>query len=147
MTTVLAIDPGAHSGFAWIRNGVLVACGKFDPDTLTGPPGLTGDVRATVVIERPRDRPGKGVPANDLITLALRAGTVGGICRAYGMYVSYFFPEQWKGNLSKAVGHVRIRAALRPDELPLWPKSPDARDAVGLGLWAVGRNPCGLRGG
>lgn len=144
---LLAIDPGKRSGWALFRLGQgLIGAGPFDPDSIVEPPcGFGVGPGDLVVIERPRDRPGKGVPANDLITLALRAGRVAGVCACFGMTVTYFFPEQWKGSLDKAKGHARIQKALLPGEP--WPDSSDARDAIGLGMWVMGRNPCGVRGG
>lgn len=46
-------------------------------------------------------------------------------------------PQQWKGNVPKAVHHQRIRANVR---LPAWTDSLDhnAWDAVALGLFALG---------
>lgn len=56
-------------------------------------------------------------------------------------------PRDWIGGLPKSrTGDpwasprgARVRARLTPAELALVPKSHDAIDAVGLGLWAVGR--------
>jgi hypothetical protein len=51
-------------------------------------------------------------------------------------------PAAWKGQTPKAIAHVRYRRALAPAETGIWdPLGPDARDAVGIGLWATGRHP------
>jgi hypothetical protein len=97
-----------------------------------------------VVVELPQTRSGAGtVPANDLITLAMRAGRIAGICSAWGCLqpVRTVWPATWKGQLPKDVMWSRIARSLRPDELPTWAalKTGDGRDAVGLGLWALQR--------
>lgn len=49
-------------------------------------------------------------------------------------------PFEWKRNVDKVLHHSRIAEALSPGELFIWSKlGHDARDAVGIGLFALGR--------
>jgi hypothetical protein len=126
---LIAIDPGASTGFAVYTDGILTHAG-------TGLPDLMCDV---VIVEKPEHRPGGKTPVNDLITLAFTAGQC---ASAYhGATVYAFKPSQWKGSVPKRVHHPRIRALLEPHELAVIPKNAkhDTWDAIGLGLFALKR--------
>lgn len=89
------------------------------------------------------------VPPNDLITLAVRAGEVGGAFRALGAVVDYVLPRTWKnGPIPKDVMHKRILRRLDDAERALIDvagrgMAPSKRhnmlDAVGIGLWGLRR--------
>jgi len=56
------------------------------------------------------------------------------------------FPATWKGQLKKHVCHARIDLALTPGERKIIPKLAktylhNMLDAVGIGLWYLGRLP------
>ena len=145
---LLAIDPGAHQGWALfnIKTHRLVHCGLGIVDHR--------DFRNVVdldrcVIERPTlYKGGKARPA-DVITLALRAGEAAGLVRAaWGVDAEYVEPRSWKGQVPKAEHNARTWALLKDDEkdqvtVCLKGIAPSKRnnvlDAIGLGLWAVGR--------
>lgn len=137
----LAIDPGKETGLAFFRGTELVGVSLVDGDD---PPPLFGvDV---VVCEIPHTGDGRATKA-DIITLSVRAGRVlGRVPR--GVTSRLVTPSDWKGQLPKAVSHARIAGALTELERgvlaaacgPL-PKGSrhNVWDAVGIGLWALGR--------
>lgn len=149
--SLIAIDPGASTGWAQFLGNVLVDCGRLEASVGFQHLDLTADL---VIVEIPVMRSGaNAVPAGDLITLAFRAGVVAagiqGIRTIRGLN-----PSQWKGQLSKSISQARIGAALRePDEAQIvraaikrWGKVDDIWDAIGIGLWAVGRDSQGVHG-
>lgn len=102
--------------------------------------GYTGGL---LVIEHPRIYP--GMPDKDLNDL-LDVVAVGAACavalRPWELQTVY--PSEWKGTVKKSVMLERIRKALSPEELArceFTNKSDDEDllDAVGIGLWRLGR--------
>lgn len=142
MGILLAVDPGADAGWAFFDDGRLIGCGLGTPRQ---------DRPDRVVIEKPMIYPGgrQEVPPNDLITLAVRAGEVGGAFRALGAVVDYVLPRTWKnGPIPKDVMHKRILRRLDDAERALIDvagrgMAPSKRhnmlDAVGIGLWGLRR--------
>ncbi len=117
-----------------------------------------------VVIECPQLRPRGEKNPNSILLVARSAGEWGGRYKAVGADVSYVTPNDWKGSSPKEIDHRRTFAKLSPEELQalvlgckgLSPRSApidkavrvglsksDVRanlmDAVGIGLWSVGR--------
>lgn len=137
---LLAIDPGADSGWALFGSSrLLEKCGLGRP---------TEFAIAEVVIEKPRIYPGakQKARAEDVITLAVRAGEWGG--RYEHLKVRYVEPHGWKGAVPKEIHQPRIWAKLDAREKDIVDRAckgmaPSKRhnviDAVGIGLWAVGR--------
>ncbi len=86
---------------------------------------------------------GKGDP-NDLVPLAIISGAVAGIL---GCRVVSPTPREWTGGISKCEDGDpwasprggRVRRRLSDAELAAVTPSHDAVDAVGLGLWRLGR--------
>lgn len=131
---LLAIDPGAHTGWALFDDGQLRACG------LGNPPVHHADC---VIIEIPQVYPAHPVPPNDLITLAFLAGRYAGCATCE---VSTVFPHQWKGNLPKNICAARVRSLLLPEERRVVDACDapakqlhNVMDAIGIGLFALGR--------
>lgn len=94
-----------------------------------------------VIVEIPTSR-GGNTPASvdSLITLAITAGRVIGRYEELGQRVRTVTPNQWKGSVPKAIHHKRIKARLTSEELALLVgASGDMIDAVGIGLWDLGR--------
>lgn len=131
---LLAIDPGAHTGWALFVDGAggarLRACGLGSP--------LAEHV-LQVVIEFPWVYPAHPVPPNDLVTLAFLAGRYAG---ALTGEVYTVFPHQWKGNLPKDVCAARVRARLSPEERAIVDacdvpekQRHNVMDAIGIGLF------------
>lgn len=131
---LLAIDPGAHTGWA-LFDLALVACGLGEPPF---------DRAIRVVIELPQVYPSHPVPPNDLITLSFLAGRYAGRARAVCEVVTVF-PHEWKGNLRKDVCAARVMHHLSSTEREIVracdaPKGQmnNVLDAIGIGLFAKG---------
>ena len=151
-SVVLAIDPGGTTGWAYFKEGELLACGygAFDvvsarevwPDS-----SLKGGV---CIIEYPQAYPGpksKQDP-NDIMRTAWRAGGFALKYRHMGMLIEEVFPNGWKGTVSKELTYERVLDRLSESEKKLLLQSKPAKskkldhnmvDAVGIGLWRVYR--------
>jgi hypothetical protein len=160
---LLSIDPGVTCcGWAYWRDGKLVLCGlsrtkevgiearicahDFRRHWLYGQPDF-------IVIEKPevyQQRFWKGDP-RDLVELAM---VVGGIIAQFpGVRVRAVFPKEWKRQVPKSVSESRTLAKLselekNKSESPEVFGEPDTAppsllhnmmDAIGIGLWALGR--------
>lgn len=143
---MLAIDPGADMGWALFDGDALRSSGVGAPD------GAVSRVDR-VVLERPMIYPPRRQKARprDVITLALRAGEAAGLyARRYGVEPEYFEPDVWKGgSIDKDVHHPRVWAALTDAEKRIVSmaaeripqrKQHNMLDAIGIGLFALGRN-------
>lgn len=146
---ILAVDSGANLGWALFdQDGPLRNCGfknLFDAINLFGP-----DTVRRIIIERPHTGRTRA-RARDIITLAIRAGEVGGVLRYLttqaGKTVEpeYIEPQRWKGQLPKKRCNDLVEAKLFIQEKSLLNKikplsaKHNVLDAVGIGLYAVGR--------
>lgn len=160
---VLAIDPGASTGWAIFHSlcgadWELFQCGVADidehvmpggrpeklPASLRGAPALVQPEPSFLVIEIPQITKYTPNPAS-IITLALNAGRWIERSKCHPDNITKVFPTTWKGQVKKEIHHPRILAALTEGERNLIPKlrsqkaQGDMMDAVGLGLWHVGR--------
>lgn len=166
---LFALDPSVRSaGLAAFVSGALHAAWRFAPELGSiaireDPLGVGERWRViarevadqafgrgyggVLVWERPqiyRASKSKGDP-NDLIGLAAIGNGVAADARWQGVLAPT--PAQWTGQVKKATKGsawksprgMRIRSRLAPDELALVPDQHDVVDAVGLGLWALGR--------
>jgi hypothetical protein len=140
---LLAIDPGQATGWALLDlAGRLLHCGLNNP-----PDALPTASR--VVVERPRIYPGgRTKNPNDVLSVAINAGEWAGRYQARGFKTEYVEPQRWKGSVPKEIHHPRIFAKLLPSEQVVVADAgkgiaPSKRhnmlDAIGIGLWAVGR--------
>lgn len=166
---LLALDPSVRSpGMALFRNDVLSSAGRLTIKR-SKIPGIAcsdgqwwltvahdilkwvGPVAVrTLVFEKPQiytAYKSKGDP-NDLVGLAGVAAAVAGMLRWHGpLEVFSPTPAEWIGQLPKTTrGSAkesprakRILSRLSPAELALVPDQHDAIDAVGIGLWCLGR--------
>jgi hypothetical protein len=147
INSLLAIDPGAHTGFAsfW-RLGqelVLQECGVVQPNDTDWP---TVSDHALVVIENPVIHQGSKARPADILKLA----------RIVGRYEERFCsaalkkpalkqlpePRDWKGTINGDIMCKRIRDALTPYEERIFLNykggyAHNALDAIGLGKWAI----------
>lgn len=140
---VIAIDPGTISGVAYFEDGELesvelikapweVLCLYDYPRPLK------------VVCEFPVIYPGhrgKG-SGNDLLTVARIAGKLTG----FAENPEFVAPKTWKGNVPKKIMLDRIFLRLSAEERKIIDalKAPKAEkhnaiDAIGIGLWKLGR--------
>lgn len=155
---LLILDPGNLTGWACFTDEKLVAAGTVKKaDAFVG--GCGGD-RASVryawayqhwrpdlvLIEVPRWYPHDHSDVNDLLDLSVYVGELKRFYEAMGCVVERVWPRTWKGNVPKEITNRRTLAALSPGELELLPRRPRAKDhdhnmldAVGLGLWKLGR--------
>jgi hypothetical protein len=103
--------------------------------------------RSRAVIEMPRWYPREHeIDVNDLLDLACLVGRLQGRLEEKGVDVELVYPRTWKGTVPKDIHNKRVLAALSKEELALLPKRPRAKDfdhnlldAVGIGLWKLGR--------
>lgn len=130
---IIAIDPGARTGWAVFRGGLLSAAGVMSP----GGRVRTND--AEVVFVEVPDRVEPGIPLLDILLCARRAGELG---ERHGgdATVEYVNASAWKGSVPKKIHNSRVLALLSASERAiLSSKDHNMIDAVGLGLWALGR--------
>lgn len=153
---LVGIDPGKVAcGWALFRSGVLEGAGIVRGENvevsaigvlaagvaLRSAGCLRPDV---VIIEKMVVYPGmrqKG-DQNDLITLSIIGGAAAAALR--GLETIFVEPREWKGQVPKAIMSKRILAELSADERTKIEKMPaslkhNALDAVGLGMWNLGR--------
>lgn len=140
MDAFVSIDPGNTTGWAQWENRTLVALGetytRFGDTSMVLP---TSDI---AVVEMPLYYPhgrNKGDP-NILIRLGWIAGA---ICARYAGTV-LVEPREWrKGTAPKEVVEARTLARLSDSERAIagtcLTRGRHAIDAVGIGLWALGR--------
>lgn len=79
---------------------------------------------------------------NDLLDVMGVGSAVSALCRA--TMVEHVMPSTWKGNLEKKKMLERIRSKLTAEELAVVQKTnaddtEDILDAIGIGLWKLGR--------
>lgn len=155
---ILAIDPGATgTGWALLSTAGARLC---DYGTLYGK-GLTWEARAAeilyeykrilsrsyigqVYVESPVFMRGYGgyttASTGDLVKLAMLCGAI--YFTTIPLHGTTLVPpSQWKGQLPKSVSHRRIRGVLEqlnPYEV-VGKISTHALDAIGIGLWALGK--------
>lgn len=134
---LIAIDPGVYkTGIARFRDGKLIDA-DYVPNEC-----ISYEDCDRLVVESQQIYPGSPVRTSDLIDLAHAAGMVAG---RFEVAPEWVLPKKWKGNTPKAICTKRIEKCLTPEEVealdPSVPKSlrHNMLDAVGIGLWALGR--------
>lgn len=140
VATLISLDPGRTTGWARWSNGILVDCGETAC--------VLGDTRIMVplgdvaVVEQPQFYPGgrNKADVNDLLGLAWMTGL---ICAQYPAVV-LVSPRDWRrGTAAKEFVAERTLARLDESERHIATRSRTrglhAVDAVGIGLWALGR--------
>ena len=138
---MITVDPGVNyfAWAGWLRDGTLRACGLWSAKDDLPIPFLEFDGRE-VIVEVPGRR-WRGTE-KDVLQLATAAGYYAGVLSRGGAH-RFVEPSQWKGQVPKEVHHPRIVAALAPEEQARLPVKKGALvhvlDAVGIGLWALGR--------
>ena len=139
--SLLAIDPGKITGWALFEDSSLCDCGI----SKTHPPTRVFS-KINVIIEKPKVYPNRPIDSNDLIELAIRVGRIVEYYSMHGCTVSLVRPSDWKGQLPKDVLWERARARLSEKERAVEAAATAApsyrhnmRDAIGIGLWKLGR--------
>ena len=148
MDWLVCIDPGKSCGVAVFWGKALLTVVGLDPEQTEGRNHLRESLTilgpCQVVWERPGLRKGpRSSTPDDLIRLSYRAGLVVG-CIPRVERIRDVTPAEWKGSLKKELSHRRTRAKLGPKELEVLglagPRgASDILDAVGLGLYVLGR--------
>lgn len=147
----VAIDPGLDTGWSiWLERPArpsfeLLACGLGDPRSSRA---HIASAISSVLIESPVIYPHSKANPNDIIRLAVNAGTWAGRYEMLGACVEFVEPSRWKGQVPKDIHHGRVWSALTPEEQKIVDSAVKSRpaskrhnilDAVGLGLWAAKR--------
>lgn len=134
---ICAVDPGISTGVAFFRDRVL-----FRVEPLQEHTWVSIKAANRLVIEDVWWR-GKEKNPQNLLTLAKRAGEYGGRYKALNPsgVLQYVFPHEYKAGLDKQVAWNRAVRLLNMAESEIWRtlKIPDLKDAIVIGLWAVGR--------
>lgn len=147
---IVAIDPGKHAGIAWFEGGLLVRAMLVDPDE--SEPLRCPFVRPWfAVVELPCHQRGD-TPArtNDLFKTAFRAGRL--VERTGARANHTISPHAWKGNVPKDLHNERVlkKLSAAEREIVYAACTQDGKrvavgllnnviDAVGIGLWEIGR--------
>jgi hypothetical protein len=133
---LIAIDPGLKTGWACFREGVLVSCGLSTPERWNAL--LLDDV--SVIIEEPTIYPHSKAPPADVMALQLKVGELKGRFELRGCKVELVQPREWKRQVPKPIHNMRTLKALTDAERSLAEGvRHDVLDAIGLGLWKLGR--------
>jgi len=136
---VIAIDPGNRTGWAYFHANKLRACGWIRPNRWVDLVERALS-REHIVIEEPTLYPHSKARPASVMALQLKVGELKGRFEANGCTVELVQPRTWKGQVPKAIHNRRALAALTPDEFALADGQPhDVIDAIGLGLWKLGR--------
>jgi hypothetical protein len=154
---LLSIDPGhrkgrANLGWALFANyDRLVDAGvESSPESMmpVGPyPFRVGSSGRVAIIETPRWYPQEHkIDTNDLLDLSVLVGELKRHFLEREAHVHLVYPRTWKGTVPKGIHNKRVLAALSKEELAVLPKRPRAKDydnnivdAIGIGLWKLGR--------
>lgn len=151
---VLAIDPGNITGWALYRRNILVEADLIDYKHS----GTTNKFHFfyhkcllnKMIIEFPRiyDRRNWLGDPNDLLEVACCAGHFLEQSKKYGSPCERISPQQWKGQRPKSADHKYTKRLLNEEELKIVTelekkyakdKVHNVLDAIGIGLYAVGR--------
>jgi hypothetical protein len=140
---ILAVDPGKHAaGMAWFDGERLIAAEYIST------PSWSSQIKTFCLNELHLERqylPKKHPRPMDIVDLAHAAGIVRGMVEFNNPWVKVFEyqPVQWKGNVPKQIMIRRIQACLSGDELSrvlkIGAKDHNTYDAIGIGLFALGR--------
>lgn len=100
--------------------------------------------QAHFLVEFPQVYPGPSkIDVNDLLDIAGVASSVTTILSGFGYKCQATLPRAWKGNIKKEIMTERIRASLTDLErgrmVSVGAKDHNTLDAIGLGLWRLGR--------
>jgi hypothetical protein len=127
MQDFISIDPGATVGWAEWVGGKLHRCGAMPFERLSRESWFMHGV-----IEMPDFA---RVKLKDVTTCAFRAGY------AASRFSTYETADvhEWKGSVPKRITQARAMAELSPGEMSIARGNHHVWDAIGLGLWKLGR--------
>lgn len=141
MKSLFAIDPGVHKlGIALFFEGRLIDARYRD--LMFAPVGSV-DRQARLIIEMPRIYPGSSQRKGDLNDILDLAAAVGFCEGRFDGPIERVFPAQWKGQVPKKIMNARVLSKLSADEKlrieSVGAKDHNTIDAIGIGLWKLGR--------
>jgi hypothetical protein len=161
MSALLAVDTGAKEcGIALFAGAQLQQCAMWCRDDFES---WRSPMEWSFICERPRVYGGRAKVGDtqDLLDVSFVAGALVAVARVRGATNSRaVFPQEWKGSVPKQIMCRRIYARLYlkeqhvlKDALPnseihklngtrggeLSKRTTDLLDAVGIGLWELGR--------
>lgn len=160
---IISIDPGLDyfAAAKWDENGWLRSADFYEAVTAYGPTKQALQTAAVfdgifeselrnecelVVIECPAIYPKSKAPPQDIMHLYGAVIAIAQVCIQYFVRVEFVEPRTWKGNVPKEIFGKRIESKLLPKESKLalldrFPKTKrhDVVDAIGIGLWHLGR--------
>lgn len=138
---IIAVDPGKRFyGVACFENKILERAAYVEQKDLKK--WLGGDelFAKAVYLER-QYLPKRHPRPMDIVDLSFAAGFVKGL--VFPTNVIEYQPVTWKGNVPKEIMTKRILARLSPEEVDkiekVGYKDHNTIDAVGIGLYALGR--------
>lgn len=144
MASLLAIDPGARTGWAffqaWPQGWRLDGCGVVQPDVSLGI--SNPDI---VVIENPQIYANGKADPDDILKLARLVGRYEERFRKASL-IELVRPREWKGSIDGDIMCARIEAAMTPEEKVVAAAYKGGYrhnmiDAIGLGKWAARLRP------
>lgn len=108
---ILAVDPAANpNNIGWAVLGGSLRLGE---GALVDLPRIAREV----IVEVPRiHKQTRGKDPNDLLDVALCAGSIIGAAAAWGARVYYAYPYEWKGNVPKTIHHRRMVGLMTEEE-------------------------------
>lgn len=137
---LLAIDPGAFTGWALFEAECLIGCGLVTPSNWGDLVATATPRRPAIILEEPTLYPHSKARPADVMALQLKVGELKGRFEAVGCLVELVQPRSWKGSVPKAISHARASKKLTNAERALVEgKRHDVWDAVALGLWRLRR--------
>lgn len=144
---LITIDTGNRTGVAHFRERVLVRAATYAHEEVFQQPWILAMSRSEplhIQIERPTYYPhGRNeTDVDDLLGLAIKVGELRRFfIMEHATEPALVRPHEWKGQLPKEVCKERAQHRLSTAELAQLPKrmSNHAWDAIGIGLWCLGR--------
>lgn len=140
----LGIDPGEHTGLAWVRSdGEVMYTAQFNhkpPDDVVDfcervsreAISFSADV---VVIECPVIYDKKPYRASDVLSLTLKAGIIAGVIRSEtDRRIIFKTPGEWKGQVPKKIHNKRVVKTLTAIDMTF---SDHVIDAAGLAWFGI----------
>lgn len=136
---LLAIDPGQRTGWALFEDQ-LKDCGVCSPASGWAQLVAESGPGCDVIIEEPTIYPHSKARPADVMTLQLKVGELKGRFEAVGCIVELVQPRTWKRQVPKTVHNARVLKRLTDEERRIVRNAGhDTLDAIGLGLWKLGR--------
>ncbi len=145
---LLAIDPGKeHFGYSVFRQGVLIQCGTQHHTDSFGLyeciQSIYNDAPVNKCLEVVMEKPENYIGNNKKKSLQ----GLFDLCSMVDQYIGvhkFYHPKAWKGQVPKPAHHRRLQRVLSESELLLWSTADhNAKDAIGIGLYHLGRTKRG----